>query len=234
MARINQAVVLAGGLGTRLRPITEQIPKPLAPVHGTPFLHFLLAHLAYSGFSEAVLLTGYKGEQIQTYVGRGERWGLKVTCVQEASPLGTGGALKHAESHLAESFAVVNGDTFLPIVYDEAEDRLRDKQVEGVLVVCEKNQEGVQVKPNIAMNDKGRIMRYEKGSEDSQLRYIDGGVGVFLKAVLRDIPDGSCSLEDTVYQAAMFRGALWGWKSPKRFYDMGTLDQLRELEEILK
>lgn len=230
---IQQAVILAGGLGTRLKPLTDTLPKCLAPIRGKPFLHYLLNHLAREGLTEVLLLVGYQGEMVKTFVGDGASWGVKATCIQEPALLGTGGALKHAASHLAETFLVANGDTWLPISYESAIRCFMDKKADGVLVVCPQGQEGLGIQPNLHVNVEGKVLGYRQGVDGPLYRFVDGGVSVFRKTVLQDIPEGVSSLGESVYRAAIGRGDLWAWRSPKRFYDLGTPNQLKELEFVL-
>ncbi|HKF24702.1 MAG TPA: sugar phosphate nucleotidyltransferase, partial [Candidatus Acidoferrum sp.] len=113
-----QAVILAGGLGTRMRPVTETVPKPMIAVAGKPFLQWQLELLATSGIRSALLLVAYLGEQIEQYFGDGRRFGSSIDYAYELSPLGTGGALRNAEQKLRDWFVLLNGDTYLAIDYD--------------------------------------------------------------------------------------------------------------------
>jgi len=106
------AFVLAGGLGTRLRQVVADRPKPLALVHGTPFLEFLLNALAHKGVREFILLTGYKGEMIEEYFSSFKASGVTIRCSREETPLGTGGAVQHAVRFATDPSLLVNGDTF--------------------------------------------------------------------------------------------------------------------------
>src|SRR5208282_6436393 len=112
-----QAVILAGGLGTRMRPITETIPKPMIAVAGEPFLHHQLSLLRSFGIRRVLLLVAYLGDQIENYFGDGTSLGLQLGYSYESAPLGTGGALKNAEALLDDEFVVLNGDTYLAIDY---------------------------------------------------------------------------------------------------------------------
>lgn len=107
-----QAVILAGGLGTRLRPIIGDLPKGMAPVGGRPFLEYQIAMLRRQGFRRIVLCTGYRHDLIQAHFGTGEAWGVEMTYSLEHEPLGTAGALRHARPYLDSSFLVLNGDTY--------------------------------------------------------------------------------------------------------------------------
>ena len=113
-----QCVILAGGLGTRMRPITEQIPKVLLPVGGRPFADHQLGWLAAGGVDEIVLCVGHLGDRVRAYVGDGDRWGLKVKySVEDEELRGTAGALRLADDAglLAEQFLTIYGDSYLDV-----------------------------------------------------------------------------------------------------------------------
>jgi len=116
-----QVVILAGGLGVRLRPITTKIPKPMADVKGKPFLHYLLEYIKSFGYKKFLILAGYLGEIIEDYFGTGHTRGININYSYDKELLGTGGALKNAENRLDNDFFLVNGDTFLKIDYTELE-----------------------------------------------------------------------------------------------------------------
>src|SRR5947209_16972890 len=110
-----QTVILAGGLGTRLGDLTRQVPKPMVPVAGRPYLEHQLRELARQEWTDVVLLTGYLGEQVEEYFGDGRRWRLNLRYRREATPQGTGGALRDAAGLLAATFLLIYGDSYLPI-----------------------------------------------------------------------------------------------------------------------
>ena len=112
-----QTVILAGGLGTRLRPLTEQTPKPMVEVEGRPFLEFIVEHIAGQGFRDILLLTGHLGEHVSDHFGDGRRFGVSIRYSREPQPLGTGGAIRAAWEQLADDFLLLYGDSFLPIDY---------------------------------------------------------------------------------------------------------------------
>src|SRR3954447_18395096 len=110
-----QVVILAGGLGTRLWPLTGQIPKPMAPVGGVPYLEHQLRLLRTQGLHDVLILTAYLGNQIENYFKDGRRVGLHIRYSREPEPLGTGGALRNAMHMLDDAFIVIYGDSYLPI-----------------------------------------------------------------------------------------------------------------------
>jgi NDP-sugar pyrophosphorylase family protein len=230
-----QVVILAGGLGTRLRPVTTQIPKPMVPVAGVPYLEHQLRLLATQNLRDVVLLTGYLGEQIEAYFGDGARLGLRLRYSREPSPLGTGGALRQARSLLASEFLVIYGDSYLPIDYASVIDRLRDTNADGVLVLYHDASGATDVPGNVAIDQRGHVTRYDKsGATDPALRYIEAGVLALRKSVLDLVPPtGAVSLEQEIFPRLVERRALAGLPTTQRFYDIGTPERLRAIEALL-
>ena len=169
-----QAVILAGGLGTRLRPLTKTVPKPMVPVGGTPYLEYQLRLLREQAITDIVLLTGYLGEQIEEHFGDGSRFGLSIRYSREDSPLGTGGALRIAKPLLADSFLVIYGDSYLPIQYGDVLTTLAASTASGVVTVYDNDQDDTGVTNNIALDETHTITRYEKDKpDDPELRYVE-------------------------------------------------------------
>jgi NDP-sugar pyrophosphorylase family protein len=229
-------VILAGGLGTRLRPITESVPKPMVPVAGIPYLEHQLRLLARQSITDIVLCTGYLGEQIEEYFGDGRSLGLSLRYSREPHPLGTGGALRHAASLLDPVFLVLYGDSYLPIDYGLPWNALTESKATGLIVVFADPSGATRVRKNVALGDDGCVIRYDKDSAgDSGLLYIEAGVLVFRRTVLDSIPDsGPISLETAAYPRLIERRELAGYVTGQRFYDIGTPERLRELEELFQ
>ena len=230
-----QVVILAGGLGTRLRPVTTQIPKPMVPVAGVPYLEYQLRLLAEQGFSDVVLLTGYLGEQIEEYFGTGSRLGLDLRYSREPAPLGTGGALREARPLLAEEFLVIYGDSYLPIRYASVMERLRSSGAEGVLVLYHDPAGETDVPGNVAIDAQGVVTRYDKsGTNEPELRHVEAGVLALRQSVLDLVPaTGVVSLEQEIFPRLITRRALVGLPTTQRFYDIGTPERLRAIEALL-
>ena len=235
MTNAPQTVILAGGLGTRLRPVTAQIPKPMVLVAGVPYLEHQLRLLAEQGLRDVVLLTGYLGEQIEEYFGDGSRLGLHLRYSREPAPLGTGGALREARSLLADEFIVIYGDSYLPIGYSSVVDRLRDTGAAGVLVLYHDPAGETDVAGNVAIDERQHVTRYDKsGATDPELRYTEAGVLALRRAVLDLVPaTGVVSLEQEVFPRLIERGAMAGLPTTQRFYDIGTPERLRAIEAFL-
>lgn len=230
-----QAVILAGGLGTRLGDITKSVPKPMVVVAGKPYLEHQLAMLGGQGFCDVLLLTGYLGEQIEDYFGDGSSRGFSIRYSRETTPQGTGGALRDAAALLATQFLLVYGDSFLPIDYTAVADRLIEStDAIGVVVVYD-NAEATTVANNIALDAKGHVARYAKDAPPAaNLRYVDAGVLAFRRRVLDYLPAGrSVSLEQEVYPQLIAEHRLLGYPTTQRFYDIGTPDRLASIERLL-
>ncbi len=129
-----KAVILVGGLGTRLRPLTDNCPKPIVPVLNRPYLEHALAHLKQFGINEVILAMSYLPDAIRSYFGDGERCGLRLTYCMEEEPLGTAGAVKNAASYLDGPFVVFNGDNvFIELNLHEALAFHREKKAKATI-----------------------------------------------------------------------------------------------------
>lgn len=232
-----QVVILAGGLGTRLQPLTASIPKPMAPVAGAPYLEHQLRLLARQSLREVVILTGYLGEQIEKYFGDGRRLGLEIRYSREPEPLGTGGALRQARPLLAKkSFLVIYGDSYLPMEYGDVGRLLKSSTALAVMAVYHDPFGETNVRPNVALGWDGEILRYDKKAPAGGpgMEYVEAGVLALRRAVVDLIPaDGACSLEETVFPSLIERRQLLGYPAKQRFYDIGTPERLRAIEELL-
>jgi NDP-sugar pyrophosphorylase family protein len=234
-----QAVILAGGLGTRMRPVTETIPKPMIPVLGKPFLELQLDLLASFGFRRALLLVAYLGEKIEQYFDNGGTRGWNLSYSYEASPLGTGGALKNAEAKLEDEFVVLNGDTYLAIDYAELWRAFRAVDGSAFIVAYEKSGSAIantlanQVPNNLAVAPGGRVTAYRK-RDPQGLTHVDAGVLLLRKEILREIPPGRpCSLEEEIFPKLIQEGRMNAWITSEPFYDMGSPEGLQALEARL-
>jgi NDP-sugar pyrophosphorylase family protein len=231
-----QAVILAGGLGTRLGSLTRKIPKPMVPVAGVPYLEHQLRLLALQSFRDILLLTGYLGEQIESYFGNGARLGLRLRYLREEQPQGTGGALRDARRHLAETFLLLYGDSLLPIPYNAAGARLKDSAALGVIVVYRDPSGETAVRPNVALDRSGLVTRYDKtAAPGPALEYVEAGVSCFRREVLDLLPgDVPASFEQCVFPRLIERRQLAAFPTSQRFYDIGTPARLRAIEEYLR
>jgi phosphoheptose isomerase/choline kinase len=220
--------ILAGGLATRLRPLTETVPKSMIEVAGSPFLVHQLRLLKRNGVERAVLCVGHLGEKIRDFAGDGSRFGLQLDYSFDGPDLqGTAGALRRARPLLGGSFFVLYGDSYLPCDYGEVERAFRTSGKPALMTVyCN---EGQWDSSNVEFSG-GEILAYDKKARTGRMRHIDYGLGVMNAAAL-DFP--AADLAD-VYMDLLRRGQLAGWEVRRRFYEIGSFAGVTELEEYLK
>ncbi len=218
--------ILAGGLATRLHPLTITVPKALIEVAGRPFIEWQLKYLKNQGIQRVVLCLGYLNEQIQAYLGTGEQYGLELLySLDGASPLGTGGALKRALPLLGEAFFVLYGDSYLPISFQELENAFyHHKQPALMTVFKNKNQWDTS---NVWFKD-GILLEYNKHSPRIEMNYIDYGLSILSPIMLSDYTKDKPFDLATIYHNASLRGTMLGHEVFSRFYEIGTPQGLNE------
>ena len=224
--------ILAGGLATRMRPLTETVPKALLEVAGKPFIDWQLRYLRAQGADLVVVCSGYLGEQIETFVGDGSRWGLRVRFRFDGPQLlGTGGAVANAIDLLGPRFFVLYGDSYLPIDYAAVE---RDfmAQAKPALMTVMKNANQWD-RSNVVFRD-GRIMEYNKAQPDPQATHIDYGLAVLDARVLQQRVRGTALDLAGIYHDLSVRGELAGHEVFQRFYEIGSPQGLRETAQYLE
>ena len=227
-----QIVILAGGLGTRLRPLTEKVPKPMLEVCGKPFLEHLLELVKSYGLNDILILAGYLGEKIEERFGNSREMGLNITYSFEKTPMGTGGALKFAQDLLEDRFILLNGDTLLPIDYlDLAEEFIRRNC--RAMIVAYDNALKI-VANNLRVSGGGVVLSYNKDNPDD-MTHLDAGVIALHKSVIDLIPASMvCSFEREVFSRLIKSGDMTAYVTSMRFYDMGTFTGLNEIARVLK
>jgi MurNAc alpha-1-phosphate uridylyltransferase len=232
-----QCVVLAGGLGTRMRPMTDAIPKALILVLGRPFADWQLEHLAAKGVERVTYSIGYRGDMLRAHVGDASRFGLKVSWVDEGTHLlGTGGALRLAldEGALDEVFFVLNGDSYLPIDMAEVERAWRESAQPGLMTVV--RNDGRWDSSNAIYSD-GRVVLYDKSrpaERQSEMHWVDYGLSVLTRDVIASrIESGSVADLADLMRDLSREGLLAGLEANQRFYEAGSPQGVRDLEDYL-
>jgi N-acetyl-alpha-D-muramate 1-phosphate uridylyltransferase len=220
--------ILAGGLATRLRPITTSIPKALVEVAGEPFICRQLEYLHGQGIHRVVLCTGYLGEMIQSVVGDGSRFGLEVHYSADGPVLlGTGGALKQALPFLGNQFFVLYGDSFLPINFGEVEQHFFKSEKPALMTVLKNS--GCWDKSNVLFHD-GILEEYCKSTPRSEMSFIDYGLGVLKSQVLEEYTINQAFDLADIYHVLSNQGKLAGFEVQERFYEIGSHTGLKEAE----
>lgn len=224
--------LLAGGMATRLRPITEKIPKLLVEVAGEPFFSHQLRLLRGAGLRRIVLCVGYLGQQIVDLYGNGAKWGVEIDYSFDGERLlGTGGALIRALPKLGENFFVLYGDSYLPIDYlAVGENFLRSHRL-GLMTVY--RNAGRYDASNVWFEDN-EIKLYDKKVRRPEMQFIDYGLGAFQAGAFDDFPRDAVVDLAAVQQALVARGQLTGCEIPERFYEIGSHEGLKELDALLR
>src|ERR1035441_1185888 len=225
------AVILAGGLATRIAPLTGKTPKSLLPINNEPFIFHQLRLLRLNGIDRIVLCVGHFGSMILDCVGNGESFGLTVEYSWDGDTLrGTAGAILNALPMLGDQFFVLYGDSYLPCDYRKAEETFLRAGKEGLMTVF--RNEGQWDASNVEFSG-GRIVAYDKRLRTPAMHYIDYGLGIFRREVFSGLPPGPCDLA-TVYQDLLARDALAALEIQERFYEIGSFEGMSCLSEFLR
>jgi NDP-sugar pyrophosphorylase family protein len=226
------AALLAGGLATRLRPITETIPKAMVEVAGRPFIDHQLALLRRNGIRRVVLCLGYLGEQIEQHLGDGSAHGLELQYSHDGDRLlGTGGALRRALPLLGEVFWVLYGDSYMDIDYRAVLTHFAASRARGLMTVFQNDNRWD--KSNVVFRD-GRLLCYSKRAPTPEMKHIDYGVTLLSGEVLAPLAtDEPADLADLLSEMAA-RGELVGHEVSQRFYEIGSHHGLEETQQYLQ
>jgi NDP-sugar pyrophosphorylase family protein len=223
--------ILAGGLATRLRPVTQSVPKSLLEVNGEPFLVHQLRLLHSKGIRRVVLCVGHLGALIERAIGDGSALGLQVDYSFDGPALlGTAGAIRNALPKLGEVFFVMYGDSYLPCDYAAIARTFESAGVQGMMTVF--LNEGKWDSSNVEF-EGGTILAYSKTNRTPRMRYIDYGLGVFRSEAFQGLPAGeACDLTE-LYTDLLQRKQLAAFEVHERFYEIGSPAGLRETAEFL-
>ena len=227
---LHPAVILAGGLATRLRPVTETIPKSLIEVAGEPFAAHQFRLLHRQGIRRVIICAGHLWEQIRDFAGDGSAFGLDIAySLDGPTLLGTAGAIRKALPLLPDKFFVVYGDSYLPASHAAAQERF-DNSGCGALMTVFCN-EGQWDASNVEF-DGARIVTYDKNNRTARMRHIDYGLGLFNRAVFEELDEGRIDLAE-VYGQRLAAGDLAALEVFERFYEIGSFSGIEELTTLL-
>lgn len=223
--------ILAGGLATRLRPLTEKIPKALVNINGKPFIEHQLRLLRHQGIRQVVICVGFLGEMIQDYVKDGAAFGLDVQYSFDGNTLlGTAGALKKAIPLLGQDFLVIHGDSYLTCDFQSAQNAYQKIHKPALMTVFRNNDQWD--KSNIQF-ENGEIISYDKINRTSEMHYIDYGLGVFNQAAFEIVPDNQPYDLAVLFQTLLKKKQLSCFEVKHRFYEIGSLTGIEDLNKFL-
>jgi len=226
------AAILAGGLATRLRPITEKVPKAMVEVAGRPFIDHQLALLRGNGVRRVVLCLGYLGEQVERHLGDGAALGVEVRYSYDGDRLlGTGGALLRAAPLLGPAFWVLYGDSYMDIDYRAVLAHFTASGARGLMTVF--HNDNRWDKSNVVFRE-GRLLCYSKRAPTPEMKHIDYGVTLLRSEVLAPLPANQPSDLADVLSGMVARGELVGHEVTQRFYEIGSHRGLEETQQYLQ
>jgi D-glycero-alpha-D-manno-heptose 1-phosphate guanylyltransferase len=215
------AVLLVGGIGTRLQPVVSSTPKPLALVGNAPFLQLLVRQLRSQGIRHLVMCTGHLADQVENEFGDGHKWDVQIAYSRESQPLGTAGAVKLAEHHVPQDsdFLVMNGDSFLELDFSEF---LRFHRAhDGLISLAVRTVPDAARYGTVQLDAGNRVVGFREKIGSAVPGVVNGGVYAFKRAILQHLPDGPGSLEKDVFPRLLGLG-VYALEQRGMFIDIGT------------
>lgn len=218
-------------MGTRLRSVLPDTPKPMAPISGRPFLEYLLAQVRLAGYTDVILCVGYKAEAIENYFGDGSKYSLQVRYSREQELLGTAGALSVAKSDIrSDPFLVMNGDSYCAVDFAALVNQHKLRGAEATIAttwVDDQSRYG-----NVVLGSEDTIVGFREKGQTSGAGYINGGIYVLNQSVLDLIPWGKCySIERDIFPGLAGKG-LYAFKTSGMFIDIGIPSELERSQTI--
>jgi len=223
-------VLLAGGLATRLRPITASTPKALIPINGVPFIDWQLKLLRSKGITKVIMCLGFLGEEIEEYVGSGSKYGLEISYSYDGGKLlGTGGAIKKALKLLPTEFFVTYGDSYLEIDYQPIQAHYKNSHKKGLMVIYPNKDKWDT--SNVVV-EQGQIKKYSKTDKDTNMDYIDYGITILTKDMFNE--QGETFDLGTILEEQVKNKELAAYVATNRFYEIGSVAGIQALSEKLQ
>lgn len=221
---VKQAVILAGGYGTRLKPFTDTNPKPMYPFEGKPFLEYLVEQVKSFGMTEIVMLLGYLPEKITDYFGDGSKWGVHIQYSVTPVEYETGLRIKGAKDLLADEFLLMYCDNYCPVSFTALEQSYRESGAK-LQFTAYKNLDGY-TKSNLLIADNGLVEVYDKKRTTPNLQGVDIGYALVNKSVLALLPEENHNFEAVVYPALVAEGKLFASVTEHRYYSVGSWERI--------
>ncbi|MFR4441494.1 MAG: nucleotidyltransferase family protein, partial [Hungatella sp.] len=203
-----QAILLAGGLGTRLQSVVNDRPKPMALIEGKPFMEYVIHELSRHGITDIIFAVGYKGSMVEEYFGDGSRFGVTVSYAYEETLLGTAGAIKNAARFMKEDQVfVLNADTFYQIDYTRLVQLKEERELDMALVL--------RMVPDVsrygqAVLEDGCLTGFNEKTNEARPGTINGGIYLLTKEMISQIPEGKVSLENEMIPKWLEEGRKLG------------------------
>lgn len=231
MRKLETVLILAGGLGKRLHPLTEDIPKSLVPINNIPFIAYQLSYLSQKGVKQVVLCLGHFSDQIIDFLKSSGNFNLEISYSVEEKPLGTGGAIMRASHLLGEDFGVLYGDSFLPIDFDEIYRVFKTSKKAGLMTIYKNKNE---LDGSNVIYKSGQVLAYSKTTQDPKMEYIDYGFSIFKKACFESLRHLESFDLSVLIDILINRRDLSGFVTTRRFYEIGSFHGILAFEDYIK
>ncbi len=227
------ALILVGGKGERLRPITNNMPKPMVPVNGRPFLQYHIEELKKAGIKDIVLCTGYLSHKIKEYFGDGSKFSVKISYSVEKTPLGTAGAIKNTEKYINDTFIVLNGDSYLKLDYNKLINFHKSKKAKltiALLKIKDPRRYGL-----VSIDESAKIISFDEKTNNTKGKLINGGIYIVEPDILKTIPGlVKVSLEKEIFPKLIKQKNVYGFVVNNYFIDIGTKESYMKAQEDFK
>jgi len=227
------ALLLVGGLGTRLQSVLPSTAKPLAPVGNAPFLQLLVRQLRSQGIRHLIMCSGHMAAQVQAEFGDGHAWDVEIKYSKESRPLGTAGAIKFAEGYLSgvSDFLVMNGDSFLELDFCQFLGFHRGHG--GIMSMAVRTVPNAARYGTVQSDARNQVTGFIEKSENHGPGLVNGGVYIFKRAILQQIPDGPASLEKDIFPNLLRRG-VYALEQSGMFIDIGTPEDYARAQTLCR
>lgn len=229
-----QAILLAGGLGTRLRSVVSDRPKPMALIEGRPFMEYVTRALARDGITDIIFAVGYKGSMVEEHFGDGKRFGFHAAYAYEETLLGTAGAIRNAGRYITEDrFFVLNADTFYQIDYTRLE-RIHDALNLDMTLVLRQVPD-VSRYGQAVLGDDGILTAFNEKTSEARKGTINGGIYLMKRELLETIPEGKVSLENDMIPRWLHENRrLGGFVNDGYFIDIGIPEAYSQFQDDVR
>lgn len=229
MKSIEQAVILAGGQGIRLRPLTVTTPKPMILIHGKSFLAYIIELLKANGITQVVLLVGYLHEQIEDYFGDGKRFGITIKYSHSPVEADTGTRLRVARPLLKQTFLLLYGDNYWPLKIDRLTDYYKKLGTKALITIYS-NRDNT-TKNNISVGSDGLVYVYDKSRTKKDLNGVDIGFFLLDRNILKNMPEYNFSFEDIIIPRLIKEKQLAGFLTHHKYYGLSTPERIPVIKD---
>ncbi len=231
MREVKQAVILAGGLGTRMKPFTDTNPKPMYPIEGKPFIEYLIKQVKEFGINKIVMLLGYLPEKIQDYLGDGSAYGVEI--VYDVTPVeyDTGARILHAKDLIEDTFILMYCDNYCPVCFDKL---VKDFNENNALIqVSVYQNKDLYTKSNMKISENGLVEVYDKKRVTENLQGVDIGYAIIDKKALELMPEVNDNFEKYVYPKLVEQKAMFATVTEHRYYSVGSFERIELTKKFM-